>query len=102
MMAKPMRMDPLPDPKAVSLDEAISLLEAGKGEGLLVDLGHGRTATADGHRGEEGLLQRLRGHRMMMSLASGGADLSRFAGLGDAVIVAPLVQEILDAADQKD
>ncbi|WP_155841804.1 MULTISPECIES: hypothetical protein [Hyphomonas] len=95
-------MDPLPDPKAVSLDEAISLLEAGKGEGLLVDLGHGRTATADGHRGEEGLLQRLRGHRMMMSLASGGADLSRFAGMGDAVIVAPLVQEILDAADQKD
>ena len=48
------------------------------------------------------MLQRLRGHRMMMSLASGGADLSRFAGMGDAVIVAPLVQEILDAADQKD
>lgn len=78
------------------------MLEAGKGENLVVDLGNGRMASADGHRGTDGLLQRLRGHRMMLSLASGGADLSRFEGTGDTLVVAPLVQEILDAATQKD
>ena len=102
MMASLKHFDPIPDPKPVTLEEAISLLEAGQGEGLVVDLGNGRMATAEGHRGTDGLLQRLRGHRMMLSLASGGADLSRFDGTGNALIVAPLVQEILDAAAQKD
>ena len=92
-MGSVMRIDPIPDTKPVSLFE---------GEGLVVDLGNGRTASADGHRGTDGLLQRLRGHRMMLSLATGGADLSRFEGLNDSVIVAPLVQEILDATGQKD
>ena len=101
-MGSVMRIDPIPDTKPVSLEEGISLLEAGQGEGLVVDLGNGRTASADGHRGTDGLLQRWRGHRMMLSLATGGADLSRFEGLNDSVIVAPLVQEILDATGQKD
>jgi hypothetical protein len=101
-MGNVMRIDPIPDTKPVTLEEGISLLEAGQGEGLVVDLGNGRTASADGHRGTDGLLQRLRGHRMMLSLATGGADLSRFEGLNVSVIVAPLVQEILDATGQKD
>ena len=102
MMASLKQVDPVPDAKPVTLEEGISLLEAGQGQGLVVDLGNGRMASADGHRGTDGLLQRLRGHRMMLSLASGGADLSRFEGMNDSLIVAPLVQEILDAAAQKD
>jgi len=86
----------------LGLDEAITRLEAGQGDGVVVDLGDGRTATADGHRGNDGLLQRLRGHRMMVALASGAADLSQFSASAGAVKVSPLVQEILDAAVQKD
>lgn len=86
----------------VSLDKAISLLESGQGDGIIVDLGNGRTASASGHRGADGLLQRLRGHRMMMAMASGAADLSRFASKPGAITVAPQVQEILDAARPKD
>lgn len=97
-----MRAHTLPETPPVSLDEAISRLEAGQGEDMIVDLGNGRTASADGHRGSEGLLQRLRGHRMMLALASGAADLSRFETTPDKVSVAPMVQEILDAATQKD
>ncbi|KCZ90766.1 hypothetical protein [Hyphomonas johnsonii] len=91
-----------PGPVRLTLDEAISRLEAGKGEGVVVDLGEGRTAVADGHRGDDGLLQRLRGHRMLVALASGAADLSQFSTSPGTVNVAPLVQEILDAAVQRD
>lgn len=97
-----MRAHPLPETSPISLDEAIKRLEAGQGNGLIVDLGNGRVASADGHRGDEGLLQRLRGHRMMLALAAGTVDLSRFETAPDQVSVAPLVQEILDAATQKD
>ena len=86
----------------LGLDEAITRLEAGQGDGVVVDLGDGRTATADGHRGNDELLQRLRGHRMMVALASGAADLSQFSASTGAVKVSPLVQEILDAAVQRD
>jgi hypothetical protein len=91
-----------PGEPRLSLDEAISRLEAGKGDGIIVDLGDGRWATADGHRGDEGLLQRLRGHRMMVALASGTADLTPFSASPGVIKVAPLVQEILDAAVQRD
>jgi len=97
-----LQTQPLQETAPVSLDEAIALIESGQGEGLNVDLGNGCTARADGHRGLEGLLQRLRGHRMMLALASGAADLSRFKGRNAALMVDPLVQEILDAASQKD
>lgn len=85
----------------IGLEEAIRQLEAGTGEGLAVDLGSGRVARADSPRGEEGLLQRLRGHKMLLALASGGADLSRLKGMPREVQVAPAVREILDAATRK-
>ena len=83
------------------LEEAIGKLEAGTGAGLAVDLGGGRIARADSPRGEEGLLQRLRGHRMLLALASGTADLSRLKTMPGDVQVAPAVREILDAAARK-
>ncbi|MBY9065523.1 hypothetical protein K1X12_01350 [Hyphomonas sp. WL0036] len=84
-----------------SLEDAIRKLEAGAGEGLAVDLGNGRIARADSPRGNEGLLQRLRGHKMLLALASGGADLSRLKPVPGDVQVAPSVREILDAATRK-
>lgn len=39
---------------------------------------------------------------MMIALASGAADLSRFSVAPRSLIVAPAVQEILDAATQRD
>lgn len=84
-----------------TLEEAIRQLEAGGGEGLAVDLGGGRVARADSPRGDEGLLQRLRGHRMLIALSSSGADLARLKTLPTAVQVAPAVREILDAATRK-
>jgi hypothetical protein len=85
---------------AVSVDEAIRLIEAGNGEGLRVDLGGGRFASADTPRGTDGLLQRLRGHKMLTALSQDG-DLSRFKPPSTQVHVAPAVQEILDAATRK-
>lgn len=82
----------------ISLEDAIRHLEAGAGDGIAVDLGGGRIARADSPRGSEGLLQRLRGHRMLVALASGGVDLSRLKTLSGELQVAPAVQEILDAA----
>ena len=86
---------------AVSIDEAIRRLEAGQGEGLRVDLGGGRFATADTPRGTDGLLQRLRGHKLLTAFADGAADLSRLKPPSTEVSVAPAVREILDAATRK-
>ncbi len=83
------------------LEEAIGKLEAGAGAGLAVDLGGGRIARADSPRGDEGLLQRLRGHKMLLALASGHADLSRLKAQSGDLQVAPAVREILDAAARK-
>jgi uncharacterized membrane protein YccC len=97
-----MRAHPAPDTQPLGLDEAIRLLEAGEAADSCVDLGDGRRARADGPRGREGLLQRLRGHKMMLALASGAADLSRFSAAPRSLTIAPGVQEILDAATQRD
>lgn len=97
-----MRVHPAPDTKPLGLDEAIRLLEAGQGQDICVDLGDGRLARADGPRGSEGLLQRLRGHKMMLALASGAADLSHFTASPHALTIAPGVQEILDATTHRD
>lgn len=97
-----MRAHPAHEPQPLGLDEAIRMLEAGEGQEVIVDLGDGRMARADGPRGNEGLLQRLRGHKMMIALASGRADLSRFSAAPGLLTVAPAVQEILDAAIHKD
>ncbi len=86
----------------MGVDEAIRNLEAGGGDGLCVDLGGGRIARPDSPRGADGLLQRLRGHKMLMAQAASGADLSRFRSLPPAEIqVAPAVREILDAATRR-
>lgn len=97
----PMRARPAQNTQPLGLDEAIRLLEAGEGQNITVDLGEGRLARADGPRGTEGLLQRLRGHKMMIALASGAADLSRFSVAPRSLTVAPAVQEILDAATHR-
>lgn len=86
---------------AVSVDDAIRLIEAGKGDGLRVDLGGGRFASADTPRGTDGLLQRLRGHKMLLALSADGSDLSRLKPPAAAVTVVPAVREILDAATRK-
>ncbi|MFN4183900.1 MAG: hypothetical protein ACK4M6_03885 [Hyphomonas sp.] len=84
-----------------SVEDAIGKLEAGAGEGLAVDLGSGRIARADSPRGDEGLLQRLRGHKMLLAIASGGVDISRLKAMPGELQVAPAVREILDAAARK-
>lgn len=86
---------------AVSVDEAIRLIEAGMGEGLRVELGGGRFACADTPRGTDGLLQRLRGHKMLTALSQDGGELSRLKPPATEVTVAPAVREILDAAMRK-
>ncbi len=54
----------------VDLETGISLIEAGQAEdSLVVDLGDGCLARADGRKGLQGLLQRLRGHRALTSMA---------------------------------
>jgi len=85
----------------MGVDEAIRDLEAGGCDGLAVDLGGGRIARADSPRGAAGLLQRLRGHKMLMAQAASGADLSRFRSLPAEIQVAPAVREILDAATRR-
>jgi len=97
-----MRALPASETQPLGLEDAIRLLEAGKGEDISVDLGAGRLARADGARGADGLLQRLRGHKMMIALASGAADLSRFSAAPRSLTIAPGVQEILDAATHRD
>ena len=86
---------------AVSVDDAIRLIEAGSGEGLRVELGGGRFACADTPRGTDGLLQRLRGHKMLTALSQDGGELSRLKPPATEVTVAPAVREILDAAMRK-
>ncbi len=59
---------------AVDFETAISMLEAGEAsEAIIVDLGGGVLARADGRLGLRGLLQRLRGHRMLLNLSDVGA-----------------------------
>lgn len=62
------QVDPPGEP--VDLETGISLIETGAaGEDLVVDLGAGCLARADGRQGLQGLLQRLRGHRALTSMA---------------------------------
>jgi hypothetical protein len=84
----------------LSLDDAIARLEADEHADLTVDLGNGRIAKVEGARGTSGLLQRLRGHRMLMALATGAATLPRFKST-EAIAVSPEVKVILDAVYAK-
>jgi len=87
--------------KLLSIDEAIRALEAGDADGVTVDLGGGRIARADTPRGADGLLQRLRGHKMLLLQAASGPDVSCLRRLSADVQVAPAVREILDAATRR-
>lgn len=55
----------------VSLSDGISRLECGgPRQGLIVELGHGHCAQANGPMGQAGLLQRLLGHRLIAAFAA--------------------------------
>ena len=56
----------------LNLTAAIALIEQGHApEGIVVDLGDGTLAKADGRFGLNGLLQRLRGYRKLVALNAG-------------------------------
>ncbi|MEL6862114.1 MAG: hypothetical protein AAGL11_09765 [Pseudomonadota bacterium] len=84
--------------ETVSLEEAISQIESGEAsETITVDIGHDRLVRADGAQGLQGLLQRLRGHRMVLALSSGEATSSVVAMRSGRPELHPDVAEILDA-----
>ena len=85
--------------EAMSLDAAISLLESGKVSGdMQVDFGDGdakRVVTGPG------LLQRLKGHRMLLAVADGAADLSAARGADRTAWIDPDAGELLSAIPKK-
>ncbi len=84
------------DPVGVKL--AIELIEAGKAdEALVVDLGDGVLARANGRLGLQGLLQRLRGYRLVQTLANADAPEEIVSLRSDAPEMHPDVAIILDA-----
>lgn len=87
------------DGVALSLDDAIALLEAGKVSGdMTIDFGDGveKTAVA-GH----GLLQRLKGHRMLLAVAEGAADLTAARAPERKIYIDPEAQALLEALSGK-
>ncbi len=85
-------------PPIVSLDEGIALIESGNApENICVDIGHDILARANGSKGLQGLLQRLRGHRMVLARASGEASDSVVPMRSGKPDMHPDVAEILDA-----
>ena len=87
------------DGEALSLDDAISLLESGKVSGdMIVDFGDGveKTVVAGA-----GLLQRLKGHRMLRAVAEGAADLTAARAADKAIFVDPIAEALLDALPGK-
>lgn len=98
-MAEASGMIELPNPTpTVSLDEGIALIESDQApETLCVDIGHEVLVRADGSKGLQGLLQRLRGHRMILALSSGETAPSVVAMRSGKPELHPDVAEILDA-----
>ena len=85
------------DAAPVDLQTAIDLIEAGEARtSICVDLGDGVLARANGRLGLPGLLQRLRGHRLIQSLARSQHEDILAMPPGD-IDVHPIVAEILDA-----
>ena len=84
---------------ALGLDEAISLLEAGKANGdMQVDFGDGiavKVVTGPG------LLQRLKGHRMLLAVADGAADLTAARPPERKIFIDPDAAALLDALPGK-
>lgn len=88
---------PEPSP-IVSLDEGISLIESGDApDDICVDIGSNTLLRADGIKGLAGLLQRLRGHRMILSLSSGEIAPSVVPMRSGKPDMHPDVAAILDA-----
>ncbi|MEO0753441.1 MAG: hypothetical protein AAFY85_01455 [Pseudomonadota bacterium] len=78
-----------------SLDEIIRQIEAGQPvPGYGIDLGGGCIARADGPGGERGLLQRLKGHRLLLRIAASGTVLEPGE---ETPAVMPEVKSLLDA-----
>ncbi|MEL7110540.1 MAG: hypothetical protein AAGJ68_06695 [Pseudomonadota bacterium] len=97
-MADTSNMKELPETPIVSLDEAIEMIEAEKApDTICVDIGHKTLVRADGPKGLQGMLQRLRGHRMILSLSSGEAAQSVIPLRSGKPDMHPDVAEILDA-----
>ena len=85
-------------PPIVSLEDGIKLIESGNApDNICVDIGHDILVRADGSKGLQGLLQRLRGHRMVLALSSGEATSSVVAMRSGRPELHPDVAEILDA-----
>lgn len=86
------------DITGTDLETAISLIESGDApETLVVDLGDGCFARADGRLGLQGLLQRLRGHRLLMTVAQAGQDETVLPLRDGEPEIEPQVAAILDA-----
>ena len=97
-MADTSNMKELPESPIISLDDAIALLEADEApDNICVDIGHGTLARADGPKGLGGLLQRLRGHRMVLAMSSGELAQSVVPMRSGKPDMHPDVAEILDA-----
>lgn len=87
------------DGEALSLDDAISLLEAGKISGdMQVDFGDGVASKVETG---PGLLQRLKGHRMLRAVAGGAADLTATRSIENAIFVDPEAAALLKALPEK-
>lgn len=98
-MADPSNMIELPEPPPIlTLDDAIAVIEAGDApENICVDIGHDVLVRADGAKGLQGLLQRLRGHRMVLAVSSGELASSVVPMRSGKPDMHPDVAEILDA-----
>ena len=97
-MADTSNMKELPESPIISLDDAIALLEADEApENICVDIGHDILVRANGPKGLQGLLQRLRGHRMILALSSGELAQSVVPMRSGKPDMHPDVAEILDA-----
>lgn len=97
-MADTSNMKELPESPIVSLDDAIAMIEADKApDNICVDIGHKSLVRADGPKGLQGMLQRLRGHRMILSLSSGELAQSVVPMRSGKPDMHPDVAEILDA-----
>ena len=98
-MADRLTMIELPDTSLiVPLDEGIALIEAGDApDTICVDIGNDTRLWANGAKGLQGLLQRLRGHRMILSLATGEIASSVVPMRSGKPDMHPDVAEILDA-----
>ncbi len=86
------------DQKPLEVEEAIGLIQSGDAtENICVNLGGGVLARANGHLGLQGLLQRLRGHKLIEAMATAKSGDQVVTMRPDLPDMHPQVAEILDA-----